>query len=779
MAQFKIPASPTKYPYQSSEFLGADFTSESSTVSEDKSPNVVNMIRSVPGKIRKRMGYHEIADYGETIYGVHKFTIGNEYLVHAGTKLYLFMQDPGREWVDDHSTENNIVDTKEPVVKNKEISVNNHTYYQVENAYYRVNKKLACEFLQRPGDVAVVYIDFAEPQEDAVITVKGKSGKKEYTSELHPPYKELDLDGNYTSIELFGHPIKLYDANEVGIWHETWIEDEARNNIMFLTGNKEDNVVYIGMAEHRSVSFQLGHKLVILDGTSVTVYDGTETKRLTEAAYIPTLTISKDPDGGGTDFEPLNLLSPAFVEEFIVESDKADTTEFQMTFGELDDTEVEAWVLDEEGEWQKKKEGEDFTVDRDTGLVTFLEAPGETPIVGEDNVSIKAYRTVEGYANRINHCTIGILFGVNGANDRLFVSGNPDMGENKDGELYSFINYDWFSQQYDPTYFGDTWYAKLGADSSAIMGYSIINNYLATHKDYHEEYQSVLIREGNLVEGQPSFKLINTLQGTGAISKYAFSYLATEPVFLSSLGIYAITAQDVTGEKYAQNRSYYLEGKLLAEPGLEDAHSISWKDYYILAINDHLYILDGLQPIRTDRSRPYATRQYAGFYFENVPASALFTIDNELYFGTTDGKIMKWYTEEKDTTSYNDNGEPITCVWETSDISEKHFYKNKTYRYIAVRCPPEITSSIQIWAQKNGIWEMIKEDHVTLKYISFQRLTFSTLSFSTNKTQRVTASKMRLKKLDHARFRFKNDVLNEPLGINDYAIEFTQAGNRK
>jgi hypothetical protein len=386
---------------------------------------------------------------------------------------------------------------------------------------------------------------------------------------------------------------------------------------------------------------------------------------------------------------------------------------------------------------------------------------------------------VEGYADRINHCTIGAMFGVNGANDRLFVSGNPDQGVNSDGDLFTFINCDWFSQQYDPTYFADVWYSKLGSDTSAIMGYSIINNYLAAHKDYNEMSQSILIREGDLVDDQPVFKLINTLQGAGAISKYCFSYLATEPVFLTRLGVFAVTAQDITGEKYAQDRSYYLEGKLLKEANLENAFAYTWKDYYILGINDHLYILDGLQPMHTDKSRPYATRQYAGFYFTNVPASVFFEINGELYFGSSNGFVYKWYTDDKLLSSYNDDGEPITALWETADISEKLFYKKKTYRYLAVRCMPEISSSIDVYAQKNGIWQLIKDDTTTLKYFSYMYFIYSKMTYSTNKTQRVTATKMRLKKLDHVRFRFENDKLNEPLGINDFAVEYTQGGNVK
>ena len=662
--QFNIPSSPKKQVYESNNFLGADFTSEASTVDDTKSPNVENMIRSVPGKIRKRMGYMMFADYGETIYGVHHLSTTDVWLIHAGNKLYNLTAPKGSQWID--HVNNFIVD------------------------------------------------------------------------------------------------------------HEA-----TPNNILFQTGDVSITLIYTGMAEHRSVSFQLNQKLVILDGTKLRIYDGSTVQPVENVAYIPTISISKDYTGGGTDYEPLNLLQPAFIDQFYVKAEQSTVTTFQLTFGGLDATTVKAWLLNGSGAWVAKTEGTDFSVNRTTGVVTFNTAPGASPISGEDNVKIQAYRTVAGYADRVNHCTIGAMFGVNGAGDRLFISGNPDQGYDGDGQLFTYINCDWFSQQYDPTYFADVWYSKLGSDTSAIMGYSIINNYLAAHKDYNELTQSILIREGDLVEDEPVFKLINTLQGAGAISKYCFSYLATEPVFLTRLGIFAVTAQDITGEKYAQDRSYYLEGKLLKEDNLENAIAYAWKDYYILAINNHLYILDGLQPIRTDKSRPYATRQYVGFYFTNVPASVIFEINGELFFGSTDGKVYKWYTDDKALESYNDNGEAITCVWETADISEKLFYKKKTYRYVALRCMPEIASSVQIWAQKDGQWTELKNDTSTLKYFSYENLQYSKLTYSCNRTQRVTATKIRLKKLDHVRFRFVNDLLNEPLGVNDFAVEYTQAGNVK
>ena len=658
---FRVPKSPQINVYQNNSFLGADFTNDASTVDDTKSPNCVNMIRSVPGKVRKRMGYKQAFTYDDCIYGAHHLATTNIWLIHAGNKLYYLNIIQAHEWLD------------------------------------------------TPG------------------------------------------------------------ANVI---------DQEASNILFNTGLPEASVIYTGMAYNRSTSFELAQKLVILDGKKALVFDGTEVKTLESAAYIPTIYIAKAPEGGGDPYEELNLMQPGFIEQFYVDSSHASATDFQLSFEDLDDTEVQAWILDNDGEWQVQEENTDFTVDRETGVVTFATAPGQTP-ASSDNVKIQAYRTVSGYSDRINHCTIGALFGIGGANDRLFVSGNPDRGTDDDGNLYSFINWDWFSNQYDPTYFPDTSWNRLGSDNTPIMGYSIINNYLAAHKGGNEQAQAVLLREGDLVDGEPTFRLVNTLQGTGAVSKYSFTYLENEPLFLTKLGIYAITAQDITGEKYAQNRSYYIDGKLTKEENLANAFAYSFKDFYYLFINNHVYILDGLQPMHTDRSKPYATRQYAAFYWENIPATCAFEIEDELYFGAADGKIYKFYTDDKAQESYNDNGEAISCVWETADVSEQLFYKYKTYRYLAIRCMPEIASSVQIWGMRHGIWEELREDSSNLKYFSFAHLVFPKMTFSTDTTARVSGTKIRLKKITHCRFKFINEELNEPFSLNDFAVEYRQGNNKK
>lgn len=613
MAQFKIPKQQAKSVVIINTFVGADFTNDASAVGQSQSPDMVNMIRDVPGKIRKCMGYRTIESYSGRINGYHKFDKDNGIL-HEGKNL----------------------------------------------------------------------------------------------------------------------------------WYD-------------------NDIIYFGMNDDKSRSWKVGNKLAIADGEELILFDGTDAYPASENAYIPTVTISKDPSGGGTSYEDLNLLQSGFIELFL---GTATDTAYHLTFGGLDEKPIEVSILNAGGEWEEKTQGVDYSVDYKNGIVNFVRAPGKSPITGEDNVKIKAYRTVDGYADKINHCTIGTAYGLNGAKDRLFLSGNVD-----------FINYDWFSQQNDPSYFPDTNYSVIGSDRSSIVGYSVINNNLATHKDDNEESQSIVVRSGELTDDKIIFRIVGSLQAEPAVCVDSFAYLKTEPIYLTRQGIHAVTTPD-SGEKYSQNRSFYIDGKLLSESGLENATSIIHDDMYWLCLNNVAYILDGLQQMRTDASEPYSTRQYAGFLRTNLPARVIWTKDNSIYFGTEDGKVCAFFTDKYNAESYADNGKPVEAYFETPELTGNLFYKNKTYSFLSVRLQDVVSTSIKIEAEKNGMWNLVKEEKRNTNRFMFSAIDFANFTFKPNKTDKLIASKLRLKKMDKIKFRFSN-ANAEPFEVFEIAMEYTQNGNAK
>ena len=86
MRQFNPPAAVDRSVTKIENFKGVDLTNSPTNVSPGRSPEAPNMIRDVPGKVRKRMGYKLDVKYDDEIYGV--FHLDGERFVHSGTKLY-------------------------------------------------------------------------------------------------------------------------------------------------------------------------------------------------------------------------------------------------------------------------------------------------------------------------------------------------------------------------------------------------------------------------------------------------------------------------------------------------------------------------------------------------------------------------------------------------------------------------------------------------------------------------------------------------------------------
>lgn len=643
-SRFDVPKSPKKYIYEIDKFLGADFTSSPSEVDVNHSPNCVNFIRMMPGKIKKRVGYAPVAKGTGKVFSIWKWD-NNNYVIHIGDTMY------------------------------------------------HIGRKTS-------GELDFSVIDGADTAYSQVIKTPDED-PFEAEEEKYSYIRSGDLG------LIFGHGIYFYDG-----------------------------------AEH--------------------IYDVGEID-----CTVPIVTISKKPKGGGTSYQPFNLINTKFTEAFYVSQDDNAETEFHMSYSDLDSVD-KVEVMQQDGTMSTLAEGAGYTVDLENGIINIDPAPGKSPAEGEDNVFITAQKTFEGYNDRISKCTFAIAYGISGNYDRVFVSGNPD-----------YPNFDWFSEKDDPTYFPDTNYSVLGSDASPISGYAIVSNSLVTLKGSGSDRQTAIIRQGTLdSDNNAVFAVKNSLQGFPVLSPDSSVMAGIEPMFLTEEGIMAITSADLSGEKIMNSRSYFLNGKLLKEPGLEKSFAIRHNDYYMLFVNSHVYILDTLQII-TSEAQPYSSRQYATFYWDNVPALCAASIDDTIYFGTDDGNVMEFAKDDSLLNSYSDNGAAIRCIYETADIDALIFFKNKTYRFLAVRAFPAIVSSLKIWVLKQGIWDLVKYDTGTIRYFTFSHLKFSELTFKTDTGTQLVSSKLRVKKVDHVRFKLENERNYEPLMIDQFGIEYTQSGNHK
>lgn len=506
-----------------------------------------------------------------------------------------------------------------------------------------------------------------------------------------------------------------------------------------------------GVTSSRSVAQNMGGKLWILTGGEYLVYDGKDVKDASDGAYIPTTVIGAEPAGGGELFENPNMIQPKRKNEFIPDGT---STDYQLDSTNIDADEVTATVAGEE-----KKEGTDFTVDREKGIVKFNKAP-EKPVVGkEGQVIITFSKKVDGYYDRVAKCRIMTAYGI-GTTDRLVISGNPE-----------FPNRDWTSDIDKPSYFPDLGYSLVGTEATAIMGYRRIGEYLAIIKEDNGQDSTVFLRSASLnSKGEAVFQTRQSIAGVGAVAIHGFGNILDEPLFLSGTGVYAITTNALTAERIVQNRSFYVDPRLTQEEGLEQAEAVSWNGMYLLAVNGHVYLLDGRQN-RSYRAKSQSDYIYECYYWENVPAACW--LDHKdgatetLYFGTADGRICRFNSDIDTMQRYADDDKAILAIWSTmaDDDGDVTLLKTMIKKGNSVTIKPYTRSSAQIYfrTEQDPVEFFATGD--TLDIFDWEDIDFTRFTFNSNDAPREILFNTKVKKYKRLQIIVKNDAINEGFGI--------------
>ena len=429
--------------------------------------------------------------------------------------------------------------------------------------------------------------------------------------------------------------------------------------------------IYSGLNPARSLSFIFNEKWFFKDGLNYLVYDGTTIEEV--IGYIPTTTISRNPAGGGTTYEDVNMLTSLRKNTFVGDGV---STEYYLDAQNIDSDYIPEITVD-------GSQVTSFVLNAAEGKITFNSAPAAPLTDGQDNVIIQFRKTVSGHRDRINKCTLLEVF-----DNRVFFSGNQD-----------YPNTLWHSSLNDPSYCSDLDYYTEGMDLSKIRSLVAGNNALWVFKEPSQANTAVFYHNPTIdAEYGKIYPSTHSNISTGCVG--AGINFNDDIVFFSRRGMEAING-DITTEQVIAHRSSLVDAKLTAETDYKDMILEEWSGYLLVFIGTKVYLAD---------SRAVFTNinhyEYEWYYWElSKEVTCTKVIDGILYLGTADGV----YTLT-DLTS------PITSYWTTpiDRFGNPQFLKTTNKK----GCVCEASGDLKLSVKTNKTeWEQVGQYNSVSDYL--------------------------------------------------------------
>ena len=419
--------------------------------------------------------------------------------------------------------------------------------------------------------------------------------------------------------------------------------------------------LYTGLNPRKSYSFIYNNIWYFKDGINYLQYDG---QIITEVVgFVPTTSIGRKPAGGGTTYQDINMLTGIRINTFLAD-------------GVSKEYYLDAQGIDTDFTPIVTVNGSDttaFTVDTTNGKIIFDTAPEEPLTAGQDNVKVKFRKTISGYRDRINKCTLLQVF-----DNRVFFSGNQD-----------YPNTVWHSSLNDPTYCSDLDYYNEGLDLSPVNAMVAGNNALWVFKEPSQANTTVFYHNPTIdAEYGKIYPSTHSSISTGCIATGV--NFNDDIAFFSDRGMEAING-DVTTEQVIAHRSSMVDRKLLAEPGYREMILEEWEGYLLVIIGNKVYLADSRAMFTNENHN-----EYEWFYWQLDKAIKSTKVHNGvLYLGTEDGIYTLTDTESN-----------VVSYWTTPLDKFKHPNYRKTTNKRG--CVAEATGDITVYVKTDKTsWELI------------------------------------------------------------------------
>jgi hypothetical protein len=523
-----------------------------------------------------------------------------------------------------------------------------------------------------------------------------------------------------------------------GMWYgklgNTYYFVFARDGKVYNGNLNNGTTTEIGtLTNARTFFFAFNDKLYIQNGSEYKYWSGAGSIA-DVSGYIPKVAVATPPAGGGTLFESINLLTGKKHQTF---NGNNASTLFQLAENNIVsvDSVYVGGVL--------KTVTTHYTVNLTNGTVTFT--AGNIPPTGTDNVDIY-WTKGSGTRSTVTSNRQSVLFG--GANDsRVFMYG-------KDNKIiYSALADGVPSVEYFP----ENNYLLIGSDEYDITHLSRQYDRLIVHKEKDSHY---CVYEYDVTNGAsfPTYPLNDSI---GNVAFGEGRTILNNPFVITKNGVFQFVATNVRDEKNAVFTSQRVQVGL-DELDLTNAITFDWeKNYeYWLAVTNKVYI--------------YNYKIDVWYYFELADTPSCFLeIDGIAYFGTSNGKIMKF-----DKEKLNDNGTTIKAKVETGFMSFDANYITKFLNFGFIGLQPQGKSKCLVsWITDNNN----SSDIYTIQYnlIDFNNINFNDFSFLVSDSPKPFRLKLKAKKFCYFKLICENNETDKDMVILNITLPVVFGGVAK
>lgn len=544
--------------------------------------------------------------------------------------------------------------------------------------------------------------------------------------------KNFRITKNYKLTKMNGYK-KKYEAS--GSIRAQWVGKLGIEEVhIYVAGGKiYNNGTEIGeITDDVTSIFEFNQNLYFVNGHEYKVWNGTELKDV--EGYIPLVKISTTPQGVGTDYEPVNLLTGKKHQTF-----SGDGTEKDFYLLETNVTSIDKVLVD----------GTETTVTKDltNGKVTFSTAPAQ----GVDNVDIYWTKT-DTNRNLILKNKYFQKYGL--ANDtRVFLYGNDEA---KNRIYFSDLANGVPSVEYFPA----TNFLDIGSSNEYVTDISRQYDRLIISKEretYYSTYEAITDSTGQSIITFPVYPLNSShgmvAKGQGQLLDNYVTTIDSSIVMWTNTN----TKDERNAEIISQRVQEWLNGKDLTKAVTLDYQEL--KEYW-LAVDNEIMIYN------------YGN---STFYLLQIPhkITSLISYQGIIYLGTENGEIMEF---DESATTYD--GEIIEAVWESGFYDFELEYKRKTMRILWITLKPYPNTSL-IVNYMSDREAGTDEKEIKASYFSYAFWNYDNFTYNTSQDVKPYRIKLKAKKFAFLKLILSNKKEEDKLTINSIAIQKSYGGNVK